>query len=669
MNEFIKSEAGSHHVHELCGWVGAAKPDLLAEAFELWTTRNPPNNALQALPYKAGSRSMLWEVGRKILGTDPSNYPQQVGDCQIAGSMVTMEDGQDKKIEDVKVGDYVMTHMNRPRRVIRTIHKKYTGKLYTMKGKGHYKENTATADHEYIVYSKDNPHTYQWKAIESITKDEDYLLCSYGIQNVEYQYVEYDGRKILIDEDFATIFGWYLSEGGTSERELLDGTTSTQKVTFNLGKHENEQADYIIQLLKSVFGVTGVKQFHKFEKGSILVEVYHVTFASFVKKIVPGNIYSKRVPSIFIRSPSRVKMALLRAWVNGDGYRDPRSKLALGCSVSLDMIRDFAHISTSLGLNHNIYYRKETEKTKKTGIINFRGSAGCKLLGLCMPNRDSSRFSNLGLLRRVSHIEYKEVENIDVYCLEVEGDHSFIVNGYATSNCGSFASKNAIEYVQFYPIVNGARDQWTRVFPPYLYGCGRVFVGQGKLGYGDGSFGSWQAEAVKQYGTIPIDAPNCPAYSGEVARKWGYEPGPPQEFVTVGKQHIVKSATPAKTWEELVVALTNGYPVTIASDVGFDMAPRADGFNHYSTSWAHCMCIIGVDDDPGDPYAAILNSWGVQAFGPIKDFKTGEMWPGGTLRVRKKDIEIILSQGDSFAYSALEGFPAQQLPENLFDLW
>lgn len=234
--------------------------------------------------------------------------------------------------------------------------------------------------------------------------------------------------------------------------------------------------------------------------------------------------------------------------------------------------------------------------------------------------------------------------------------------------CVAFGAKNACEYVQFFPIANGAREKWTRVFPPYLYGCGRVFVGKNQLGWQDGSIGAWQAQAVKEYGTIPIDTPNCPAYSGRVSKKWGYTPGPPQEFVKVGREHLVKSAAFVQTWGDVVAAVTNGYPVTIASNVGFDMTPRSDGFHHYSTHWGHMMCIIGVDDDPGDPYACVLNSWG-DVHGQVKDFKAGEIWPKGTLRVRKKDVLAILAEKDSFAYSALQGFPEQTLPDEAFDLW
>jgi hypothetical protein len=236
-------------------------------------------------------------------------------------------------------------------------------------------------------------------------------------------------------------------------------------------------------------------------------------------------------------------------------------------------------------------------------------------------------------------------------------------------DCVSFGAKNAIEYVQFFPMANGDHLNWTMVFPPYLYGCGRVFIGNGQIGSEDGSLGAWQAKAVMEYGAVRKDESGLPEYSGAIARQWGVNPGPDKKWIELGKQHIVKSAAAVSSWEDMVQAITNGYPITIASNVGFDMKPRADGFHHYSTHWGHQVCAIGVDDDASEPHACILNSWGPDAHGVIKDFKTGDTWPGGTLRVRKADVEAMLREGDSFAYSSFTGFPAQQIDRDKFDLW
>jgi hypothetical protein len=272
-------------------------------------------------------------------------------------------------------------------------------------------------------------------------------------------------------------------------------------------------------------------------------------------------------------------------------------------------------------------------------------------------------------IRKIAEITRElDVVDRDVYCITTEGEYTAIFNGIAQYQCVSFGAKNAIEYVQFFPMANGDRLNWTMVFPPYLWGCGRLFIGNNQLGSEDGSLGTWQAKAVMQYGTIAKDAEGVPPYSGKVARQWGNKPGPDKQFIELGKQHIVKSAAAVTTWEDVVKSLVNGYPITIASNVGFDMTPRADGFHHYSTHWGHQMCLVGVDDDASNPYACILNSWG-DVHGAIKDFKTGDTWPKGTLRVLKKDVMAILQENDSFAYSSFDGFPAQEIDKGKFDLW
>lgn len=234
-------------------------------------------------------------------------------------------------------------------------------------------------------------------------------------------------------------------------------------------------------------------------------------------------------------------------------------------------------------------------------------------------------------------------------------------------DCVSFGAKNAMEALQCVQIALGQRQEFKLIFPPYIYGISRVQIGGGQL-WGDGSNGVWAAKGVMKYGVLSSEAKGCPKYSSEVAGEWG-KSGPPEEFITIGKEHLVKSTAPIKTWQDAITALSNGYPVTIASDYGFDMTPRSDGFNHHSTSWGHQMCLLMIDQggDGVEPHAGILNSWG-DVHGKITDFRTKVDWPVGTLRVRKQDIEGILESGDCWAFSNFDGFPAQKLPESYFDM-
>lgn len=248
-------------------------------------------------------------------------------------------------------------------------------------------------------------------------------------------------------------------------------------------------------------------------------------------------------------------------------------------------------------------------------------------------------------------------------------------------DCVSFGAKNATEYLTCAQIANIAKSQtevsvleyvssarikWRPVFPPYYYGIGRVYIGGNRL-RGDGSLGSWMAKGVEKYGTLFSDETNVPKYSGSVARDFGRNKSSLDKWVDTADDYCVKSTALIRTWDELVAAVTNGYPVTVASNVGYTMEPGRDGFHRRYKNWPHQMCIIGVDDNEKDPYALILNSWG-DVHGHLEDFETGEKLPVGVLRVRRADIARMLAAGDSYAYSQFDGFPEQRLDKSLFKL-
>jgi hypothetical protein len=240
-------------------------------------------------------------------------------------------------------------------------------------------------------------------------------------------------------------------------------------------------------------------------------------------------------------------------------------------------------------------------------------------------------------------------------------------------DCVSFGAKNATEYLSCCDIViRGDREKFRPVFPPYFYGIGRVYVGQGRLGNEDGSLGSWMAEAVMKYGTLFADEANVPAYSGSVAKQWGGSRGATEldKFKATASKYLIKSAAKINDWNDLVTAICNGYPCTVASNQGFKMETSATGFHSPSGNWGHQMCIMGVDDTYSEKYALILNSWG-DVHGHLKSLdseKTDEDLPVGVLRVKRDTIERMIQAGETFAFSQFDGFPAQDLDKALFKL-
>jgi hypothetical protein len=285
-----------------------------------------------------------------------------------------------------------------------------------------------------------------------------------------------------------------------------------------------------------------------------------------------------------------------------------------------------------------------------------------------------------GVNYRVESISHATVDKIDVYCLSVKDDYSFLVNGAAVHNCVAHGMKNAIELLECLEILlNGDAETFKYVDTAYLYGCGRVFVGGGQIG-GDGSVGSWQADAVQKYGVLfstdhykgksddeliqyllddadPQNNPNPNNTRSEVGkreRKWGNRPGPPKEFVELASKHLIKRADLVTSVDDAFQALASLSPITVASNQGFDMLPDRNGIHQPRGQWAHQMMIQGIDLNR--EVGIIRNSWGSDPHGQLYDFDDNSPLPLGCIRPPLRTIERMLSQGDSYAISMFDGY-------------
>jgi len=99
----------------------------------------------------AGKTVLLWQAMEKVLGHPLVPHNQETGDCFIKDTMVTMANGKQKSIQDITVGDYVLSHLGRAQRVSRVIKKPYSGELITTACKGFAFDITSTPDHKFIT--------------------------------------------------------------------------------------------------------------------------------------------------------------------------------------------------------------------------------------------------------------------------------------------------------------------------------------------------------------------------------------------------------------------------------------------------------------------------------------------------------------------------------------
>jgi len=205
-------------------------------------------------------------------------------------------------------------------------------------------------------------------------------------------------------------------------------------------------------------------------------------------------------------------------------------------------------------------------------------------------------------------------------------------------------------------VKSGGQGPSKRADPMSIYWGSRVEIGKGQV-KGEGSVNVWMAEWLRKYGAIPQDkypSLDLSRYDPSVCCGPLSRRGVPDDMEPIAKKFPVKDYEQVKSFDELKYAISNGYPVPVASSQGFRMELDRNGFGTPSGTWNHSQLIVGYEDE-SDPCAYVANHWGDCYTGGPKD------WPRGVMKVRSTTIDRMLKEGDSFALSNFVGFPRQTL--------
>lgn len=180
-------------------------------------------------------------------------------------------------------------------------------------------------------------------------------------------------------------------------------------------------------------------------------------------------------------------------------------------------------------------------------------------------------------------------------------------------DCVSMGAAYAVDCIKAVDIyLNKEFEEWVaETATEDIYWGSRNVIGNGRLGNSDGSFGAWAAKYLTDYGALPrqkYGEIDLSEYDGNRAKLWGragYKL--PQSFIDKAKQHPVLIASQVRSYNEVRDLIANGYAVTIASNQGFSSKRDSEGFAKPWGSWAHQMCIVGMDDEYRRPGACVQN--------------------------------------------------------------
>ncbi len=255
------------------------------------------------------------------------------------------------------------------------------------------------------------------------------------------------------------------------------------------------------------------------------------------------------------------------------------------------------------------------------------------------------------------------------------GKH-FMVFHQITGSCVGNGGGQATWYLAAADVVQRG-DRETPSLPFYLLPYGRSRFYAGMRGRGDGSMGSTFAKAISTDGILSADTPGLPQHEDDGGITWGqakeleWSDGAAisQDWLQKAKSFLVKTTAQCPNADAVREAVCNYYSCTLASDWGGRMQCQTAGnpavlLNEHADSWSHQMSCHGWQEHPslGELFY-ILNSWGPNAHGtPPDDAPPGGFW------IKKQDMEYICRQEEVFAFSQWDGFPGQDLSEQLFKI-
>ena len=424
--DFFAGIGGFRRGMELAGHecVGFCEFDKFATAsyISMHLLTEEQRKALEDIPIKKRQKEILKEeyrngewyandIRRVYAGDIPKADCWCFGfPCFAKGTYILTEKGY-IPIEDVSVGDKVLTHKGRWRKVTATMHRD-GARLWDVNGFGILPTRT-TAEHPYYVTKPDQP--MEFKKVEQL---DDSWYSTMVLPDAES-----DGYS----KEMWWIIGRYLADGWRVERK---DRPSGGRIVFAIS--DDKRAEFEQRLREAKLHGTYTKE--------RTCGKYHVCNNQLYEYLEKFGKYAhgKRIPREALCLPREKAKYFFDGYMSGDGRSDREEATSTSAALILGMCIIAQRLGKSVPA---VYYTKRDEK--------------CVIQGRKCRQRDTYTFriSSKSVkghyrARYVCRELYQPTESDDfgtVYNISVEEDNSYVANGAIVHNCQdiSVAGKQA----------------------------------------------------------------------------------------------------------------------------------------------------------------------------------------------------------------------------------
>lgn len=336
--------------------------------------------------------------------------------CHVPETLVTTALGQ-VRIDEIKVGDCVLTHTGRIRKVLAKMVRPYEGDLIELHTYGNGTPLKCTPNHPIRVYNQAN-QTYSWVKAEDLKVGD------------RITFPKRNSRPAFMPDALVKLIAWYLS----------DGSFAKNAVTISVGAKEKNNIEELMEISKELS--INVTMTASKDKSTMHIIFCSTALADFLLSLCGSPAQNKRIPFEAIGGKEELFWETL---MKGDGcYALSKNKYPFisFTTVSPHLAYGVQQLSIMLGHRAGITAPRVNNSEILGRVVNTLPSYSVQIRKGNSTSKTASnklriaKYCMHAAIRKINKIPYKG----DVYNLSVQYDESFVADGRVVHNCSFDAS-------------------------------------------------------------------------------------------------------------------------------------------------------------------------------------------------------------------------------------
>lgn len=377
--------------------------------------------------------------------------------CFTKDTNITAEGYLQKPIQDIKVGEKVLTHKGRFKKVAQTFCRNYRGKILRIDCGGKLLTISVTPEHPLLLARAilkgsrtKKIHNLEFVPARQAQKG-DFIAIPIPKEIKKIDYFKWekkykrtpkweDIKKFSYSPELLRMLGYWLAEG-TVQYDSGSNKKYKRGVAFHFASQEKEYIKDVVEIIKKNFEAKTSKYSRIDRPSAMELYIGNRNLGEIIFSLCGEHCDEKVLHNDLMNLQPNLQKEVLKGFFRGDGnfrdeygettYRGVTTSQALSSQLFWLLIRN--RIKPSLLEQH-------IKNRKLSYVLKIATAHEIKRLGdEKIKVTDRKKFIKHRELENYFLVPIREIINVDfkgqVYNLEVEDDHSYVANYLAVHNC------------------------------------------------------------------------------------------------------------------------------------------------------------------------------------------------------------------------------------------